>query len=52
MALPREAREGLMRAWIAILSERYPDSVWVAAMNDGDRETDAPNDKRLVPTAG
>ena len=27
--IPRDAREGLMRAWLAILSERHPGVVWV-----------------------
>ena len=27
--IPREAREGLMRAWKAILQERHPDVTWV-----------------------
>jgi hypothetical protein len=28
--IPREAREGLMRAWLEILRERHPDVTWVA----------------------
>jgi len=28
-ALPREAREGLMRAWVAILKERHPEATWI-----------------------
>jgi hypothetical protein len=27
--LPREARAGLMRAWIAILRSRHPDVTWI-----------------------
>jgi hypothetical protein len=27
--LPREAREGLVRAWLQILQERYPGPTWV-----------------------
>jgi hypothetical protein len=27
--LPREAREGIMRAWLQILSKRNPDVTWV-----------------------
>jgi hypothetical protein len=27
--LPRDARQGLMRAWLAILSERHPNVVWM-----------------------
>ena len=29
--LPREAREGLMRAWLALLRERHPELSWVPA---------------------
>jgi hypothetical protein len=28
--IPREAREGLMRAWLEILRERNPEVTWVA----------------------
>jgi hypothetical protein len=28
--LPREAREGLMRAWLEILRDRHPSVTWVA----------------------
>lgn len=28
-SIPREAREGLMRAWIALLQQRHPGVVWV-----------------------
>jgi hypothetical protein len=31
MSLPPEARAGLMRAWLAILSERHPHLTWVEA---------------------
>lgn len=27
--LPREARDGLMRAWLAILHERHPEFMWL-----------------------
>jgi hypothetical protein len=27
--LPREAREGLMRAWLEILRDRHPSTMWV-----------------------
>jgi hypothetical protein len=30
-ALPREARDGLMRAWIAVLQQRHPDVTWIPA---------------------
>jgi hypothetical protein len=29
--IPREARDGLMRAWLEILRERHPGSSWVLA---------------------
>lgn len=28
-AIPREARDGLMRAWLDILQERHPGVTWV-----------------------
>lgn len=31
--LPREAREGLMRAWIAVLEARHPELAWLPAEN-------------------
>lgn len=27
--IPRQARDGLMRAWLEILRERHPDVTWV-----------------------
>jgi hypothetical protein len=30
-ALPREAPEGLMRAWLKVLHDRHPDATWVPA---------------------
>jgi len=29
-AIPREAREGLMRAWLDILRQRHPELTWIA----------------------
>ena len=29
--IPKEARDGLMRAWIAILEERHPGTKWIDA---------------------
>ena len=29
--LPRQARDGLMRAWLDILRERHPEVTWVPA---------------------
>jgi hypothetical protein len=28
--LPREARDGLMRAWLGVLRDRHPEVTWVA----------------------
>ena len=36
--IPPEAREGLMRAWIAILEERHPGVTWIARNPDVDDE--------------
>jgi hypothetical protein len=30
-ALPREARDGLMRAWLSVLHDRHPNVTWVPA---------------------
>ena len=32
--LPREAREGLLRAWLEILRERHPGTTWVPALQE------------------
>jgi hypothetical protein len=41
--IPREAREGLERAWLAILAERYPQFTWAIvddpSEDDPDRRT-------------
>ncbi len=29
--LPREAREGLMRAWLELLKDRHPGVNWISA---------------------
>jgi hypothetical protein len=29
--LPREAREGLMRAWLEVLRQRHPHVAWIPA---------------------
>jgi hypothetical protein len=36
--LNREAREGLMRAWLEILRKRRPDVSWVSAAETGSLE--------------
>jgi hypothetical protein len=52
--IPREAREGLMRAWLEILRERHPGVLWVALSGDeGVRETkgdELNNSSALVAT--
>jgi hypothetical protein len=35
--IPREARAGLMRAWLEILKERHPEVSWIARDPDADR---------------
>ena len=32
--IPREARDGIMRAWLEILRERHPGISWVPAEQD------------------
>jgi hypothetical protein len=32
--IPREARDGLMRAWLEILRERHPAVSWVPVMQE------------------
>ena len=43
--LPREAREGLMRAWLEILRERHPGVTWLpledGSMNDDENASSA-----------
>lgn len=39
--LPPEAREGVMRAWLAILHERHPNVTWLPA--------EQPNGATIVP---
>jgi hypothetical protein len=47
--LPREAREGLMRAWVAILQERHPEVTWIPASapdNSEEPTTESPGELR------
>ena len=43
--IPREAREGLMRAWLEILRERHPGITWLpledGSVNDDENTTSA-----------
>ena len=41
MFIPREARDGLMRAWLEILRERHPDVMWIPASAELDGPTPA-----------
>jgi hypothetical protein len=40
-----------MRAWLAILNERSPDVVWIAAANEEDDDARAADEEQLVPGA-
>jgi hypothetical protein len=52
-ALPHEARDGLMRAWLYVLRDRHPEVTWVPA--DQATASDHPNgcdaEDRIVPLA-
>jgi hypothetical protein len=39
--LPREAREGLLRAWLKVLSDRHPNVTWVPVSHKPVTESDA-----------
>lgn len=43
-AIPREAREGLLRVWLTVLSERHPGVTWVPSAANVDHAG--------APTAG
>jgi hypothetical protein len=36
--IPREAREGLMRAWLSVLADRHPEVLWVPATQEPPEE--------------
>ena len=44
--IPREARDGLMRAWLEILRERHPEVTWVTATEMGPHEEHLRADER------
>jgi hypothetical protein len=52
--LPREARDGLVRAWLEILRDRHPEVSWIAAdtaetaVSSASRE-EQPNAQAPVP---
>jgi hypothetical protein len=52
-AIPREAREGLMRAWLEILRERHPGTSWIAeeTPRKEDPSTKAPLETAELVTA-
>jgi hypothetical protein len=51
--LPREAREGLMRAWLEILRERHPGTSWIIekSPSEDDSPTEAQNETGQLPAA-
>jgi hypothetical protein len=38
--IPRQARDGIMRAWLEILRERHPDVSWVPGTQERSRNED------------
>ena len=42
MIIPREAREGLARVWLALLREQHPGATWVIANDTNSDEDDDP----------
>lgn len=40
--LPREARDGLMRAWLEILHEQHPGTTWVPIAQDSNHQATEP----------
>jgi hypothetical protein len=51
--LPTEARDGLLRAWLAILAERHPEVVWVPCAREEEAkcELDTREEVSLVSAA-
>jgi hypothetical protein len=52
--IPREARDGLLRAWLEILRERHPGTSWIVeeSPSEGDPPTDAQSEpSELLSTA-
>ena len=50
--LPREVREGVMRARIGILRQRHTNATWIAVQEDESREEETPvqSEQELVFT--
>ncbi len=44
--LPQEARDGLMRAWLAVLSQRHPHVGWIPVF---DNETNERSERDRTP---
>jgi hypothetical protein len=49
--LPREARDGLMRAWLEILREQHPDVTWLP-LEDGSPDDANTDSVAASPEAG
>jgi hypothetical protein len=47
--IPREAREGIMRAWLAILRERHPDVIWIQVTQTSQATNEEHRDSLLTP---
>jgi hypothetical protein len=52
-AIPREARDGLMRVWLEILRERHPGTSWIVekSPSEDDPPTEAQNETSQLPAA-
>jgi hypothetical protein len=49
--IPREAREGLMRAWVAILRERHPEVTWIPEQHPERSEKPTSRSPEELPAA-
>jgi hypothetical protein len=49
-ALPREARDGLMRAWLDLLSERHPGVTWIPVDARAAQNEQLTNEKEKIAT--
>jgi hypothetical protein len=48
-AIPREARDGLMRAWLEILRERHPEVSWLPATQEYSGNEEVPLSQQREP---
>jgi hypothetical protein len=48
-AIPSQARDGRMRAWLDILNERHPEVTWIAARERRSPEAMAEEDSLETP---